>query len=159
MSFNFSEPLWIYPKEDPEWVQKITEELNIHPVTAQILVSRGFSSIEDINNYLYAKLPNLYDPDLFREILALALERYDEDRATYHVSAVKEKVPRPDELSDDELAGVLDLFDGREVLHVTFGSMLDQFGDRLVAALEADEEAHYAALEAHFVRHLTPFIK
>jgi hypothetical protein len=97
------------------------------------------------------------DPGFFREILALALERYEVDRATYHVSADAAKVPSPAKLADDELAGVLDLFDGREVLHVTFGSILDRFGDRLWAALDAHEEAHYAALEVHFLKHLAPF--
>lgn len=97
------------------------------------------------------------DPDLFRQILAFALERYDEDRATYHVSAEPDKVPRPEDVVDDELTKVLDLFDGREVLHVTFGSVLDRFGDQLLAALDENEEAHYAALVAHFDRHLAPF--
>lgn len=97
------------------------------------------------------------DPGLFREILALAIERYDEDRATYHVSADAAKVPVPASLSDGELAGVLDLFDGREVLHVTFGSILDTYGERLKAVLDANEEAHYDALESHFIRHLDPF--
>lgn len=97
------------------------------------------------------------DPAFFREILALALERYDQDRVTYHVSADTRRVPTPDELADDELAGVLDLFDGREVLHITFGSAVDRFRDRLLATLDAHEEAYYAALEAHFRRHLAPF--
>jgi hypothetical protein len=51
------------------------------------------------------------------------------------------------------------------MLHVTFGSVLTvadaaggyRFRDRLLAALQADEEAHYAALEAHFDRHIAPF--
>jgi hypothetical protein len=97
------------------------------------------------------------DPGFFREILALALEQYEVDRSTYHVSAEADKVPAPEALADEELAGVLDLFDGREVLHVTFGSVLDQFGDRLLATLDAHEEAHYAALEMHFEKHLRPF--
>ena len=54
---------------------------------------------------------------------------------------------------------MLDLFDGREVLHVTFGSVLDRFGVELLAALDENEEAHYAALEAHFDRHLAPFVE
>ncbi|HIQ05866.1 MAG TPA: hypothetical protein EYH31_09280 [Anaerolineae bacterium] len=105
------------------------------------------------------------DPGLFREILAFAFERYDEDKATYHVSADSGKVPQPDQLADDELASVLDLFDGRQLLHVTFGSVLTaknedgsyRFRSRLLAALQADERAHYAALEQHFRRHLEPF--
>src|SRR3990167_7344708 len=61
-------PLWIYPKEDPELFQKIIVEFNIHPVTAQILISRGFQEIEEIHDFLYAKLPNLFDPDLFLDM-------------------------------------------------------------------------------------------
>jgi len=104
-------------------------------------------------------------PGLFREILAFALERYPQDRATYHVSANPAQVPRPDELADRDLPSVLDDFHGRQVLHVTFGSVLTarkddgayRFRDRLLEVLRANEEAYYAALEAHFERHLAPF--
>ena len=99
------------------------------------------------------------DPALFRQILAFARDRYEEDRATYHVSAELAKVPVPQSLEDEELSGVLDLFDGREVLHVTFGSVLDRYGDRLLETLAEHEEAHYEALETHFDRHFEPFIK
>ena len=98
------------------------------------------------------------DPSLFREILAFAHERYDEDKATYHVSADPAKVPTPGKLTDSELAGVLDLFDGRQVLHVTFGSVLDRFGQQLKETLAQHEEVHYAVLETHFRKHLTPFM-
>lgn len=97
------------------------------------------------------------DPTLFREILTLARARYSEDRASYHVSADVTKVPDQGELTDDDLSGVLDLFDGREVLHVTFGSVLAVYGDRLRAVLDANEEVYYDVLKAHFVRHLMPF--
>jgi hypothetical protein len=99
------------------------------------------------------------DPSLFRAILAFARECYDEDKASYHVSADPAKVPLPGELANAQLAAVLDSFDGREVLHVTFGSVLDRFGEHLLAALDAHEEAHYAALATHFNRHFSPFIK
>lgn len=103
-------------------------------------------------------------PDLFREIMAFALERYPEDRATYHVSADPARVPRPGRLADDQLPALLDHFDGRQVLHVTFGSVLTasgdggyRFRDRLLEALRSHEEDYYTALEAHFERHLAPF--
>lgn len=64
------QPLWVYPNYSPEWCQSIINEFNIHPVTAQVLVSRGFSSFEEIYDYLYAKLPNLLAPDLFLDMNA-----------------------------------------------------------------------------------------
>jgi hypothetical protein len=44
------------------------------------------------------------------------------------------------------------------VLHVTFGSALDAFGERLKALLAAHHEAHVAGLAHHFERHLAPFV-
>ena len=58
-------PLWIYPKIDPTWVQTIIKEFNIHPVTAEVLAARGFTNLEQIHEYLYAKLPNLLDLNYF----------------------------------------------------------------------------------------------
>lgn len=68
------EPLWIYPKDDPAWKEAIVKEFKIHPVIAQILVSRGFTSLEAIHDYLYAKLPDLYDPFLLAD-MQLAVDR------------------------------------------------------------------------------------
>ena len=105
------------------------------------------------------------DPALFREIMAFALDRYDEDRATYHVSADPSRLPKPDAVADGELAGVLDGDDGRQVLHVTFGSVLTTLGsdgkplfrDRLLVALRANEETHYEVIAKHLRRHVDPF--
>jgi hypothetical protein len=142
-----------------------SDKFSIYPIFARVagelvhLKTAGTSYLEALRAIAGT------DPDLFREILAFAFERYGEDRASYHVSADPAKVPASDQLADDELATVLDDFDGREMLHVTFGSVLTardayggyRFRDRLLAALQADEEAHYAAIEAHFDRHIAPF--
>jgi tagaturonate epimerase len=74
------------------------------------------------------------------------------------------KVPPAATLSDDELAGRIDDFHTRQALHCTFGSVLTaddgaRFRTRLYAALESDEEAHYAALVHHLGRHLAPFVQ
>lgn len=103
-----------------------------------------------------------FDPQLFREIIALAIERYETDRMSYHVSADLAKVPRPEMLSDSELPTLLEQFDARQVLHVTFGSVLNSdrgYKSRLMAGLVAHEEIHYGVLERHFIRHLAPMIQ
>lgn len=65
---SFDEPLWMYPHMDNALKENIIKEYKIHPVIAQILVSRGFTSLEEIHDYLYAKLPDLYDPFLLAEM-------------------------------------------------------------------------------------------
>lgn len=61
-------PLWLHSEVDPAWHELIIKEFNIHPVTAYILAARGFSRLEDIHNYLYAQLPDLFDPQLFPDM-------------------------------------------------------------------------------------------
>jgi hypothetical protein len=104
------------------------------------------------------------DPDLFGEIYAFARERYETDKASYHVSAKLERAPLPEAVTD--WGSLLEQFDAREILHVTFGSVLSEqsssgqrhFFDRFVAVLQANPEAYAANLEKHFTRHLKPFM-
>jgi hypothetical protein len=97
------------------------------------------------------------EPAFFRQVLNFARDRYAADRATYHVSAHVARVPAGQDLADRDLPDLLEQFDARQVLHVTFGSVLDRFGDRLKAALQEHEEAYCATLRVHFRRHLTAF--
>lgn len=62
------DPVWVYPLDDNELKERIIKEFKIHPVIAQILVSRGFRSFEQIHDYIYAKLPDLHDPFLMAEM-------------------------------------------------------------------------------------------
>lgn len=97
------------------------------------------------------------EPEFFRRILDYARERYPQDRASYHVSAALENVPASERITDAGLPDLLDRFDARQVLHVTYGSVLAAYGAQLKAYLVRHEEAHYAVLEKHFTRHLLPF--
>jgi hypothetical protein len=105
------------------------------------------------------------DPALFREIYIFARDRYETDKASYHVSAELQRAPLPEDVSDAELPELLSQFDAREILHVTFGSVLTTrteqreplFYDRFMALLRANPEAYAQNLETHFVRHLQPF--
>ena len=63
-----ADPIWVYPKEDPKWADEIVREFRIHPITAQILVSRGFKKLNEIHHYLYSKLPDLLDPKRFLDM-------------------------------------------------------------------------------------------
>lgn len=62
------DPIWVYPKTDIELKESIIKEFKIHPVIAQILISRNFRSFQQIHDYLYAKLPELHDPFLMAEM-------------------------------------------------------------------------------------------
>jgi hypothetical protein len=107
------------------------------------------------------------DGALFRAIYGFARERYETDRASYHVSARLERAPLPTDVPSDDLAGLLEQFDAREILHVTFGSVLTatqaddrpRFKDALFGLLRSNPEAYARNLETHFIRHLRPFVR
>jgi len=142
-----------------------SDKFSIYPIAARVagdlvhLKTAGTSYLEALR--AVARV----DAGLFREILAFAIAHYEEDRASYHVSADVGKMIAPDAVSDSELPDVLDQFDTRQALHVTFGSVLtfqDEqgdyvFKDRLYEVLKAHEDEHYAALEAHIAKHMAPF--
>lgn len=65
---KIQELIWVYPEKKPALFQAMVHEFNIHPVIAQILISRGYETIEAAHEFLYAKLPNLYDPELFPDM-------------------------------------------------------------------------------------------
>jgi tagaturonate epimerase len=103
------------------------------------------------------------EPELLRAIYVFARSRYAMDRASYHVSADTRRAPAPK--SVEHWPELLDDFDAREILHVTYGSVLTEktpsgdprFAIRLMDALRQNEELYAANLERHFVRHLKPF--
>jgi hypothetical protein len=99
------------------------------------------------------------DPSLFREIYDFARDRYIEDRASYHVSASLGRAVQSEDVPDEELPALLERFDEREILRVTFGSVLKEqrFRERLMGLLRGHPEHYAAGLERHFLRHLEPF--
>ena len=103
-------------------------------------------------------------PDLFGEIIHYAFERFETDRATYHISARLSDVPKPGSLSPASREDVfLNQNAGRQILHVTFGSVLTMgksaqghpFKDSIVETLKNNEALHKEVLAAHLGKHIT----
>ena len=51
------EPVWVYPTTQTELKESIIKEFKIHPVIAQILVSRGFNSFKQIHDLPLCQAP------------------------------------------------------------------------------------------------------
>lgn len=97
------------------------------------------------------------DPALFRAVLDFSRERFAQDRKTYFLDCRLELVPPAVELADADLPGLFEQFDARQVLHVTFGSVLERYGAQLKAWLQRRADAYATALQRHFQRHVMPF--
>jgi hypothetical protein len=137
-----------------------SDKFSVYPIAARVcgnlvhLKTAGTSYLEALR--AIARL----DASLFRDILKFACERYPADRATYHVSAEVAKVPASSAWPDTRLPELLEDFHARQILHVTFGSVIQDthFRDRFFDTLRAHEAVYTDLIERHFDRHLAPFL-
>ena len=114
-------------------------------------------------SYLEAlRIPARHAPDFFREMVEYAFGRFEADRKTYHVSTDLDVIPSPGDVDEEELEAVyLDEDNARQLLHITYGSILTakrdgqwRFKDRFFELLNAHEEDHFDTLEGHFRHHI-----
>jgi hypothetical protein len=97
------------------------------------------------------------DPDLMRRILALALDSFEANRKSYHLSCDPARIPT--DPTDDEVSRLMDVADSRQVLHVGYGAILEEFGPQMYRVWNDHEEELYRIIADHFVRHLEPFAR
>lgn len=96
---------------------------------------------------------------LFRRIIDFARQRFEVDRVTYLVSSRLDQVPSAAAICDDTKLEqlYLDQPAGRQILHVTFGSVLTDsaLGPTLRDVLVAHPETHREVIATHLKKHLT----
>jgi hypothetical protein len=88
-------------------------------------------------------------PTLFERIWRLALERYPEERRTYHVSADANRIA-----NNLPLPSLLDDFHARQILHVTYGSALAVYGEEIKSVLIRHHDQYVENLVRYLCRHL-----
>ena len=96
------------------------------------------------------------DARLFTELTEFCRGRFDTDRKSYHISTTSAQVASLPKFTGAEEATYLDEVAGRQLLHVTFGSVLTspQFKPRILETLHKQAGLHAELLEKHFTKHL-----
>ena len=140
-----------------------SDKFSIYPIIGKLagdlvhLKTAGTSYLEAL------RIVARHSPSLFREIVRFSFRHFEKDRKTYHISTEISMVPNPDEVADKDLeVTFLDRNTGRQLLHVTFGSILTAktdnrgwlFRDRIKEVLTENEEEYFQTLAAHFERHI-----
>ncbi len=93
-------------------------------------------------------------PRLFREIFVLARERFPVDRQSYYASAELCNLPDINTIPEPEFPKLFENSAVRQVLHLTFGSVVQKYGINLRPELSVHEEDYHEALARHLGRHL-----
>jgi len=145
-----------------------SDKFSIYPIAGRYaadmihLKTAGTSYLEGL------RLVARHDHGLFREIVEYGLRCFEKDRKSYSVSTDLSLVPDPEKVSDQDLEETyLNDDNGRQVLHITYGSILTAqtsegkwlFRDRLRRILIENEEEHYETVAAHMKRHIEPLWK
>ena len=97
------------------------------------------------------------EPELYRAMHNCALAHFGEATKLYHISANPQHLPNLESLSDKDLPSMLKLDEGRQVLHITYGSILGDTAlrQKFFDALFKNEEYYHERLKAHFEKHLS----
>ena len=96
-------------------------------------------------------------PELFRDIVTYSLECFQRDRDSYHLTTDLSKIRDIAITDDNKLGKYLDLPEPRQILHVTFGSILSsdrEFRQKIYTELFKHETMHYHYVSENIERHL-----
>jgi hypothetical protein len=103
------------------------------------------------------------DPALYREIHKYALSVFAEARKYYHVTTDLNKIPNVDSLANDELPKLFENNDARQLIHITYGLILNKknpdgdsfaFRDKLYDLWRKHEDLYNQFLFRHIGKHL-----
>ena len=108
------------------------------------------------------RLIALTNPSLYREMHQFALSIFKEASKLYPVTADLDRIPKIGTLQDQELPSLLGREDSRQLLHVTYGYLLNAkdengknlFKDRLYQTISKYEEDYWSLVERHIEKHI-----
>ena len=108
------------------------------------------------------RLIALRNPFLYIEMHRFALSVFEEASNLYHVTANLDRIPKIETFTDQELPSLLDQEDSRQLLHITYGYLLNAkdkneeplFRDRFFQTLAQYEEEYWSLLQTHIEKHL-----
>lgn len=95
------------------------------------------------------------NPSLFRRMYRLALQKFPQDRLSYHLHTDLSGLKDPSQIPDRELPSLLDKDEIRQLMHVTYGSLLIGFSPQIYRTIFQHEHRYHSLLKTHLGNHLS----
>ena len=108
-------------------------------------------------NWLEAmRLIAMERPALYRNIHRYALAVFEQATAYYHVTTDLRAIPDVDTLPDEDLPLLLEASDSRQMIHITYGLILNHpiFGKELQKVWDRKSELYAKLVEEHITQHM-----
>lgn len=138
-----------------------SDKFSVFPIIGKYTAGRVHVKTAGTNWLEAVRIVARFDPDLYREIHQFALDNYKEATKYYHVTFDLSNVPPLDEVEDKDLTNYLDQNDSRQLLHITYGLILQAekdgktlFRDRLYQLWDEHEKDYASCLQNHIGRHI-----
>jgi len=140
-----------------------SDKFSVFPMIGDITKGRFHLKTAGTNWLEAVRIVAKVNPQLYRRMHQYALEHFDEARAYYHVTTDLTKIKPLSEVADDELPSYMDEDNARQLIHITYGVLLQAKDDRgayrfkteLYDTLIREEQAYEQALVRHIGRHLS----
>lgn len=101
------------------------------------------------------------EPALIRQMYNYAVENLPVAQAYYHIRPSQADAPSVENMPDSQLPTLLDMEDTRQILHITYGLLLNEkrdgvyvFRDRFYNCLKNNRTAYADGLKVHIGKHL-----
>jgi len=140
-----------------------SDKFSIFPIVGKQTGGRYHLKTAGTNWLEAVRVIALTAPELYREIHKFALKNLEEARKYYHITCDISKIKPLSDTPDSLLPAYLDEDNARQVLHITYGLILQakndngtpKFHDKIYGILRTHEAEYIKALETHIGKHLT----
>ncbi|MCL2661699.1 MAG: tagaturonate epimerase family protein [Oscillospiraceae bacterium] len=139
-----------------------SDKFSIFPIVGKLTGGKYHLKTAGTNWLEAVRVVATTDPALYREMHLFALENLEEARKYYHITCDLSKIKPLADTPDIMLPSYLDEDNARQVLHITYGLILQakkedgtpRFHDRIYRVLRTREDEYTDALEKHIGMHL-----
>ena len=96
------------------------------------------------------------NPTLYRKIHKKAFKYYEDALHFYHITADISKIKNINDVKDKDLIEYLEKDESRQLLHITYGGILNDPGirEKFFETLDEYEDVHYDLVKNHIVKHM-----
>lgn len=139
-----------------------SDKFSVFPIIAKYTNGRFHVKTAGTNWLEAVRAVAKVKPELYRKMHQFALENIGEALAYYHVSADFNSITPLEQTSDDLLPTYMDEDNARQLIHITYGLLLQaknrdgssRFKNEFYATLADHEEAYEQSLIQHIGKHL-----
>ncbi|MBA7643325.1 hypothetical protein ES703_51049 [subsurface metagenome] len=133
-----------------------SDKFTVFPIVGRLTEGRFHIKTAGTSWLEAVKVIARLEPALYRELHSQALRSFDRAARYYQVTTDLKKVPDPAGLSDQELPGLFENPDARQLIHISYGELLKEpaLSKRFFQALEEHIQEYWLALQQHIGRHL-----